>query len=515
MKRTVIYARVSTEDQVEKYGLPSQLRACREYAAAHGLEIIAEVSDEGITGTTMDRPGLERVLKMVRDGLIDVVLCYDTDRLSRVLGHLLVIKPEIDKRARVEFVASKFEDSPSGQLFLSIRGAVAEYERSNTLLRLMRGKKERARAGLIVGGRTAYGYQYAEGKLTPDPDRAPIVRRIFESFTAGQSIRGIARELREIAAPTWSGRKWGHTSVRRILTNETFAGVAYFGTHRRVGAQLKLRNPQERIALPVTAIVTREQWEAAQTILRENPAQVGKPSTAYLLRGVLYCVCGKRMGGEFSRKCRAYRCSGRDAMRHTGVGCTRRVSVPKLDAAVWQSVLDVFTDAARLRGILAEYQAELRDQVPDRSEALARQVRGLRGKEDRCLSLMLDTDMAGDIATLKRRYLEAQRARQSAEAELSRIAAVHRQVENAGAWIERVANVLRENLLTMTDPAARQGFIRGLVSRAQWDGSMSVKLDCFLGAEMDTTCSRSVLFGAGQLPQSKGLHFSLTARLAA
>src|SRR3954464_7880924 len=105
--RTIIYARVSTEDQVERYGLPSQLRACRDFAAANGFDVIEEICDEGISGVILDRPGLARVRQLVRDGAVDVVVMFDADRLSRELGHLLILKPEIDKRARLEFVAAK------------------------------------------------------------------------------------------------------------------------------------------------------------------------------------------------------------------------------------------------------------------------------------------------------------------------------------------------------------------------------------------------------------------------
>lgn len=255
MNRTVIYARVSTEDQLEKYGLPSQLRACREFAAAQGWIVIEEITDDGISGTILERPGLDRVRRLVCTGAVDVVLMVDTDRLSRELVHLLILKPEIEKRARLEFVAGKFEDSPSGRLFYSVKGAIGQYEREVIRERTMRGKKERASAGRIVGGRVAYGYRYDEGKLLPDEERAAAVRNIFDWYTQGESIRGIARRLRENGTPTWGGRKWGHSSVRRILSNETYAGVAYYGTHRREGALLRKRQPANRIAVLVPALI--------------------------------------------------------------------------------------------------------------------------------------------------------------------------------------------------------------------------------------------------------------------
>ena len=314
VERALIYARVSTEDQVEKYGLPIQLRACRDRAKSRGLLVMDEICDEGVSGAILDRPGLERVRKLVRDRGADVVLMLDVDRLSRELAHLLILKPEIEKHARLEFVNANFEDSPSGRLFFGIRGVIAQYERELTRERTMRGRKERARAGLVVGGRVACGYRYDAGRLVIDPERADIARDIFARYNSGASMREIALHLRAAGAPTWSGRQWGHSSVSRILTNETYAGTAYFGTHRREGKLLRLREPSERIPLQVVPLVERATWEQVQARIAENP-KIGRPSDAYLLRGVLYCTCGRRMHGERSRKCYSYRCSGRDPFR--------------------------------------------------------------------------------------------------------------------------------------------------------------------------------------------------------
>jgi site-specific DNA recombinase len=326
MNRTAIYGRVSTEDQVERFGLPTQIRACREYADRNGLDVVAEITDDGISGTILDRPGFERLRRMARDREVGTVLMLDVDRLSRELSHLLILKPEIERHARLEFVTSKFEDSPSGRMFFGMRGVIAQYESELTRERTMRGRKERARSGLIVGGRVPYGYRYNDGKLVEDPDRAPIARRIFEDYEAGISMRGIAARLRESGALTWANTdRWGKSSVQRILLNETYAGVAHYGTHRREGKLLRLRDAAERIAVHVPALVSRDQWERVQTKLSANP-YVGRPSLNFLLRGILFCAkCGRKMSGENSRKCRAYRCTGRDRLRVQGEVCQSRL----------------------------------------------------------------------------------------------------------------------------------------------------------------------------------------------
>jgi site-specific DNA recombinase len=352
MNNAVIYARVSTEDQLEKYGLPTQIRACREYAAKAGLTVIAEITDDGISGTILDRPGLGRVRQMARNRQFNVVVMLDVDRLSRDLAHLLILKPEVERTARLEFVTAKFEDSPSGRMFFGIRGVIGQYERELTRERTMRGRTERARSGLIVGGRVPYGYRYESGQLFEDPERAPIARRIYNEYDAGKSMRGIALGLRDAGAPTWSGRKWGKSSVGRILCNETYAGVAHYGTHKREGKLLKIRESADRISVAVPALVTREQWLRVQARLASNP-YVGRPSLKFMLRGILHCAkCGRKMTGEISRKGRAYRCTGRDPLRHTGQICRSRVGVTSLDNAAWSVLASTFSNVTLLRQTL-------------------------------------------------------------------------------------------------------------------------------------------------------------------
>lgn len=502
MTRTLLYARVSTEDQLEKYGLPLQLRACRELARARKHDVVAEITDDGISGVILNRPGLDRVRQMVRDGLVDVVLMYDADRLSRELAHLLILKPELEKRARLEFVTGNFEDSPSGRMFFGIRGVIAQYEREQTRERTMRGKRERAQSGLIVGGRVLYGYTYDSGRLVPDPERAETVRRIFDWFDAGISIRQITLRLREGGVPTWGGRRWGHSSVGRILKNETFAGVAHYGTHRREGTTLKLRRPDERIALTVPPIISREQWSRVSARLEERSPSVGRPSPACLLRGLLYCSCGRRMCGEWSRKCRSYRCSGRDATRHDGERCRVSVSVRDLDAAAWAGIRKAFSDAGMIRAELRRQQDELRVAAPN-ADALRAKVDRLKRKEDAAVTALLDPDLAASRATIKAQYRSIQEERRRLEAEL---ATLTRNEPTDGEWLDEAVADIREYIEGLTDPAARQAFMRALVERADFNSGV-IRMVLFINSKMGTTSSRT--------DQFTGLQLIVTARLAA
>ena len=500
--RTIIYTRVSTEDQLEKYGLPSQLRSCREYAQARGFTVLDEITDDGISGTILARPGLDRVRKLVEEGHADCVLMFDVDRLSRELAHLLLVKPEIEKRAKLEFVASKFEDSPNGRMFFGIRGVIAQFEREQTRERTMRGKRERARSGLIVGGRTAYGYRYAAGKLIPEEtSQAPTVREIFAWYDAGVSIRSIARQLRERGTSSWSGgTRWGHSTVHRILANETYAGAAYYGTHRREGALLHKRESHaERIGFVVPSLVPREQWERVQLRLAANPAR-GRATSRYLLRGLLYCgACGKRMSGNAKREHLSYRCNGRDTTLAKAQRCRESVSATRMDHTVWATLSQAFTEAGFLLSILSAHERELRGDVATQNEAAARlaklrgQVQQLDRKERTCLAALLDPDLVEGQAAIKAEFKRVQQERSRVAWDLASVERANAQASNgatAKEWLEATVQAIREYIPEIESPEDRRAFVGSLVQRVDWDGDGGVKIACLFGPELSRSSSR-------------------------
>jgi site-specific DNA recombinase len=489
MNRALIYARVSTEDQVEKYGLPTQLRACREHAGKLGLQIVAEISDEGVSGAIIDRRGLERARQMVRNGDVDVILMLDVDRLSRELSHLLILKPEIEKHARLEFVTANFEDSPSGRMFFGIRGVIAQYERELTRERTMRGKKERARSGLIVGGRVPYGYLYEGGALKEDPERAGIARRIFSDYVAGASIRSIAVALRQAGAPTYAGGKWGRSSVHRVLRNETYAGTAHYGTHQRQGKLVKLRPSGDRISIAVPALIDRAIWERTQVRLNANPF-TGRPTQNYLLRGLLHCAkCQRRMIGENSKKSRCYRCSGRDRTRHQGDKCVNHVSMPLIDNAVWGAICKAFSDPESLARAIRQQENELRAADPGSIEDLRKSLARVKRKEELALAAMLDPDLAAGRAKVKESYRAACEDRVRLEAQVAAVERSCRSERVTNSWVAETTRLIVREMREMSDQTVKQEFLRTVLRRAEWNGE-EIRMVCFISPELSTTSAR-------------------------
>src|SRR5438128_662028 len=155
----IIYTRVSSEEQVEKYGLQAQCDALRGLAARRGYTVVDEVADEGISGTIADRPGLARVRDLLRTGQAEGVLAYDLSRLARetVLG--LTLLAELHGLGKVEFLARPSEDTPDGKLLNTIECAFADRERSKIIERTKAGRLAKARRGLVPTPTPAFGYQ--------------------------------------------------------------------------------------------------------------------------------------------------------------------------------------------------------------------------------------------------------------------------------------------------------------------------------------------------------------------
>ena len=143
--RAALYARVSTDKQAEKYGIPSQIEALRKRCLERDWTMVLDGDkdafiDDGYSGAELDRPALNRLRQAAREGRVDVVLAYDPDRLSRKLYHQMILAEEFEKQGiKLEFVTQDMGNSPEDRMFFNMRGLVAEYEREKIRERHYRG----------------------------------------------------------------------------------------------------------------------------------------------------------------------------------------------------------------------------------------------------------------------------------------------------------------------------------------------------------------------------------------
>src|SRR4030095_14755910 len=164
MRMAAIYARVSSEQQREEHTIGSQTAALIEFARTLELEVPKGwvFEDEGYSGATLERPGLERVRDLAAEGQIQVVLAYAPDRLSRKYAYQILLIEEFARHGgETLFVKAPQGDSAEDQLLVQFQGRIAEYERAQIVERSRRGKRHRAQSGEVsVMSGAPYGYRY-------------------------------------------------------------------------------------------------------------------------------------------------------------------------------------------------------------------------------------------------------------------------------------------------------------------------------------------------------------------
>jgi site-specific DNA recombinase len=478
-KRVVTYTRVSTEDQAKHgYSLPSQAEACRKYAEEQGWTVMAEISDDGISGAVLDRPGLDRIRDMSRAREIDAILVYELDRLSRKLVHQLIIEEELGKAGvSVYYVLGDYKDTDEGRLMKQIRASIAEYERAKIQERMRRGKRAKVKSGNVMTfGCDPYGYRLSksqDGKtgFTIVEDEAQVVKLIYEWYVRGDcaeegpmSIGTIAIRLTEMKIPTRGDRsdrvaksmgygKWSPAVVSRILRRETYCGVWHYGKKRKVNGKY-VQNPRESwIAVPVPSIVDRNTWQAAQDRLRRNKA-LSRRNTKYEYLVGRRVTCGrcaykmvgrsgpKRTGGAYLY----YRCPGtyRSDLRHECDLPTFRA--PQVDGAVWEWLTGFLMNSENLRQGLEARKAAMEDAhrpLRERLELLDDQFIGYRRQMERLLDLYLAGDFPKEVLAQRKAQLESiisglEKERTSLRAQLDEAILTEEDIATIEEFAERV-----------------------------------------------------------------------------
>jgi site-specific DNA recombinase len=431
MTRAALYARTSVEEG-EKFGLASQVTELRALAAANGYEVVAEYLDDGHSGATLDRPALGRLRDAVRAGGLTAVLIYDTDRLSRKLAHQLLLLDEFDGAGvLVVFQQTPRQNTPEGMLLLNIKGAIGEFERLKIKERTSRGKREKARRGLLPHGRAPFGYRPSStepGKLVIHDDEARVIRLLFTWLLGEQrSLRQITQALDREGHPAPQGSRWVPSTVKRLVTSEVYLGRMVWNRWAWTGRTRRERPESEWIPIAVPAIVHPWQVERAQAQLQRNRTLwSGRPTPRfYLLRGLLVCgACGRPWHGSPSHGRRRYRCASRDRAYYVESCESPSWTAERLEAIIWETVTGILRDPDLLESKLEAYRAKVgvRDvEIRSASAHVARQIATLDRQERKLLDLYLEEEVASPAVRVKVAEIAARRQALKARADGLRV----------------------------------------------------------------------------------------------
>lgn len=340
--RCAIYTRKSNEAGLEQEfnSLHAQREACEAYITSQrseGWVLLRDPYDDGgISGGTLDRPALQQLMRDVEDGLVDVIVVYKIDRLSRSLADFAKLVEVFDQHG-VTFVSvtQQFNTTTSmGRLTLNILLSFAQFEREVTAERI-RDKFQASKAkGMWMGGNVPLGYDAKDRKLVINDKEAADVRFVFERFTQVGSGTVLAQELEQSGITTKKGKPIDKKYIYRMLNNRHYLGEIVHKDKTYPG----LHEP----------IISKELWDKVHSILSESPrkrAARTRAETPALLKGLLFGPDGAAFSPTHTRKGdKLYRYYvSQTVLKHGAGACPiGRVPAGEIEAAVIEQLRAVF-----------------------------------------------------------------------------------------------------------------------------------------------------------------------------
>jgi site-specific DNA recombinase len=301
--RVGLYVRRSTDDEHQPYSIEAQDTRLAAYIGSQpGWRQAARFADDA-SGATTARPGLQHALAAARAGVIDVLLVYRVDRLTRSLRDLVTLLDDLDHAGVVFRSATEPFDTATamGRMLVQMLGMFAQFERGTIIDRVIAGMERKAASGKWKGGRRPFGYQVdtAAQALAPDPAETTVIRLIFNLYARDRlGARAVANTLNDRGHRTTTGGRWSAHQVLRVLSNRIYLGELSFRGITCSGCH--------------PPIIDQATFDEAQRILAargEDHAKRAAGGSDYLLTGLIHCpTCGSAMLGTRAHgKTRIYR----------------------------------------------------------------------------------------------------------------------------------------------------------------------------------------------------------------
>lgn len=369
---TALYCRLSQEDeqQGESNSITNQKRILEKYAAENGFYNCRFYIDDGYSGVTFERPDFKRMISDMEKGDITTIITKDLSRLGRDYlktgTYIEIIFPQ--NNVRYIAVNDGVDTAVGTNEFIGIRNYFNDFFAADTSKKIRAVLKAKAQRGERIGSNLPYGYMKSEDKkkLVPDPETAPVVKRIFDMYTSGIGTRTIAVALErdKVMSPSvynyykygrkTSGLKlnepylWSDVTLRGILVNEVYIGTtaSYKTTSKSNKLKKQIHNRREDwIVFENThePIIEKRIFDMVQKWFkgRRKPNSSGAVD---IFAGLIYCGdCGSRMylrrvlkyPKENNYLCKIYQ-------RHGKEHCTaHRITETDIHAIVLQKIREV------------------------------------------------------------------------------------------------------------------------------------------------------------------------------
>jgi len=422
--RAAIYCRKSTDENLHSdfSSLDAQREACQSFVASMKSEgwtaLPQAYEDGGISGGTIDRPALQRLMDDIRHGKIDAVVVVKIDRLSRSLLQFLQLM-EFFEAHKIAFCAVTQQintASSAGRLLVNVLMSFAQFERELGSERTREKVHAARKKGRYIGGSPPLGYDIdrVNHRLLVNQAEAEMVRELFRLYLERRSLIAV---VKEVNARGWTKKSWQNAKgvykngrpfekvyLQRILINPLYIGRVTLHGEVYEGLQ--------------EAIVDEETFRQVQELLAANrngqsPGPGTRNKHGALLRGLIKCgVCGSALGHTYTRRSnrlyRFYVCTAR-VKRGKDACPTPPFSAPDIEAFVVDQIRRVGSDPQLAEDVFAE-TVRLRDHEAARTKSerdrlIKQKIQ--RDEEARRLTALL-TAPGSDSAILLRRIAEVE-----------------------------------------------------------------------------------------------------------
>lgn len=293
MRNAVIYARYSSDKQTED-SIEAQVRACKDYAAAKGYNIVDIYADEAISGKGSKTAARAKYQKMLRDcgkGMFDTILIHKYDRIARNLGEHVNLTTKLQERG-IELIATAqdFGNSNEAKIMRSLMWSLSEYYIDNLSNETRKRLKETALKGLHTGGYPPFGYDVVDQQYVINEIEAVYVKRIFSAALNREGFKDIIQELAECGITGKRGNPIKYTQIYEMLRNEKYTGVFVYSTKVEKDRADRRSKPNAiRIENALPIIIDRAQFEEVQRIMSERK-QTGKKVVWYTANAARRCM---------------------------------------------------------------------------------------------------------------------------------------------------------------------------------------------------------------------------------
>ena len=371
--RCAVYTRKSTDEGLEKEfnSLDAQRESCEAFVTSQRSEgwllVPDRYDDGGVSGGTLERPALQRLLGDIEAGRVDVIVVYKIDRLSRSLMHFAKLVEVFDAN-NVTFVSvtQSFNTTTSmGRLTLNILLSFAQFERE-VIGERIRDKVAASKArGMWMGGSLPLGYDVRNRNLVVNEAEAVRARRVFEGFVETGSVTTLLPVLRAEGVLTKTGRPFDKGAIYKLLNNRTLVGEVAHKDNIYPGEH--------------AAVVPRALWDEVHEMMQASPrtrANQNRRQSPALLRGLIFGPDGRALSPSHTRKKGRLYCYyvSQAVLKGTDDGGTvRRVSASEIEGAVMDQVRVLLRQPEVIIGTWRTARSEIGDLTEDETrEALER-----------------------------------------------------------------------------------------------------------------------------------------------